>query len=103
MCAVHSPLSAPHAAHSIYLLCTYVLGSVHVPPVAPPRPTAATAIKPSSRRNIATTTLRVLVLGGRDTVPMTPCLCLCLAVLARPLLPHPIPLLLPAQAPGSWI
>lgn len=32
-----------------------------------------------------------------------PCLCLCLAVLARPLLPHPIPLLLPAQAPGSWI
>lgn len=105
MCAAHSPLRAPHAAHSIYLLCTYRGPSMYIPPVAPQRSTAATAIKPSSRRNIATTTLRVLVLGGRDTVPMTPCLCLCLclAVLAHPLLPHPIPLLLPAQAPGSWI
>lgn len=31
--------------------------------------TAATAIKPSSRRNIATTTLRVLILGVTGTVP----------------------------------
>lgn len=60
MCAVHSPQSAARP-------CTAYRPWPH-------SSTAATAIKPSSRRNIATTTLRVLVLGA--TVPM-PCSCAC--------------------------